>query len=99
MPHLNNVIAATNNPSLYTQWQQHKPIFIVRCPNNFGHEEMNEIHKHFYGSITDQLKDQYNIIVVRDRNRAGDMKFECYGSVYEEKEFLELKQQILSKLK
>ena len=63
------------------------------------HEEMNEIHKHFYGSITDQLKDQYNIIVVRDRNRAGDMKFECYGSAYEEKEFLELKQQILSKLK
>jgi hypothetical protein len=99
MAHLNNVIGANNNPLPFTQWQMHKPIFIVRCPNNFDHEEMNEVHKHFYGRIGDELKDQYNVIVVRDGNRAGDIKFECYGSVYEEKEFLELKQQILSKLK
>lgn len=78
--------------------QTHKPIFIVRCPNNFEHEEMNEIHKHYH-RIAEELKDQYNVIVVRDRNRAGDIKFECYGSVYEEKEFLELKQQLLSKIK
>jgi hypothetical protein len=79
--------------------QSHKPIFIVRCPNNFDDDGMYEVHKHFYGRISDEFKDQYNIIVIKDANRAGDIKFECYGSVYEDKDFLQLKQEILSKLK
>ena len=78
-------------------FQTYKPIFIVRCPDNFTDDNMHDVHRHFYRE--NALMEQYNVIIIKDKNRGGDLKFECYGSVYEEKEFLELKQDILKRLK
>lgn len=85
-------MAIVTNPS-----QTYKPIFIVRCPDNFTDDHMYDVHKHFYREHT--LMEQYNVIIIKDKNRGGDLKFECYGSVYEEKDFLQLKQDILTRLK
>lgn len=77
--------------------QTYKPIFIVRCPNDTTDEQMYEVHKMFDREHI--IQQQYNVLIVKDKNRVGDIKFECYGSVFEEKDFLELKQDILKRLK
>ena len=45
------------------------------------------------------LNKDYHLLVLRDENNDGDIKFECFNSPHTEIEFQELKKQVLEIIK
>ena len=74
-------------------FQRVKPIFVVRVPHTIPNKEVDKM----YSQLEKSFKG-YHILVYRD-HILKSVKFECFNCEINEKEFQELKNQVLKSLK
>lgn len=78
---------------LFKIFQRVKPIFVVRVTTNIPNKEIDKM----YSQLEKNFKGYY-ILVYRDHT-IKSVKFECFNCEINEKEFQELKDQVLKSLK
>lgn len=79
--------------ALFKIFQRVKPIFVVRVPPSIPTKEIDKM----YSQLEKNFKGYY-ILVYKDHNLKS-VKFECFNCEVNEKEFQELKSQVLKSLK
>ena len=67
-----------------------KPIFIVRLPCTFPHNDADVVKE----AVVHNLGDEYKVLVLIDMKRKGEIKFECYNANYSDMEWFELEERI-----
>jgi len=70
-----------------------KPIFVVRVPPEFNQDVITHISR----DVSENLKGEYHVLVVRDRLSDGkNIKFEVFNAdSFKDIEFEELKKRLL----
>jgi hypothetical protein len=72
-----------------------KPIFIVRLPSTFPHNEADHIKE----AVEHNLGDEYHVLVLIDMKRKGETNFECYNANHNEIEWQTLEERVNAILK
>ena len=67
-----------------------KPIFIVRLPCTFPHNDADVVKE----AVVHNLGDEYKVLVLIDMKRKGEIKFECCNSNHNEIEWQVLEERV-----
>ena len=75
--------------AIFKIYSKAKPIFVIRYPNSFNKDLIQESYK----TISKTLKDYY-VLAYKDRT-IKDVQFECFNCEFNDIEFNELKERLL----
>jgi len=67
-----------------------KPIFIVRLPCTFRHNDADVVRE----AVGHNLGDEYKVLVLIDMKRKGETNFECYNANHSEIEWQTLEERV-----